>query len=56
MASSRRDGEGGVVAPLVGVADLVGDGVELLLGANLGGGGHPVELVDVAIHGVLDVV
>ena len=32
-----RDGELGVVAPLVGVADLVGDGVELFAGAGLGG-------------------
>ncbi len=50
------DGERGVVAPLVGVADLVGDGGELFVGADLGGGGHPVELVDVVVHGGLDVV
>ena len=51
-----RDDEFGVVAPLVGIADLVGDGGELLLGAHLGGGRHPVDLVDVAAHGGLDVV
>src|SRR5208283_5976763 len=51
-----RDDEFGVVAPLVGVADLVGDGGELLVGARLGGGRHPVDLVDVAAHGGLDVM
>ena len=50
------DGEGGVVAPLVGVADLIGDGGEFFLGADLGGGAHPGNGVDVGVHGVLDVV
>ena len=50
------DDELGVVAPLVGVADFVRDGGELLVRAGFGGGGHPVDLVDVSAHGGLDIV
>ena len=40
-----------IVAEVVGVTDFVGDAVQLLFSANLGGGAHPVQAVEVAIHG-----
>ena len=47
VAQGGIDGQGAVVLPLVGVADLYGEGGELLAGVGLGGVGHPVEGVDV---------
>ncbi len=50
------DLERGVVAPGVGVADLVADGVEFAEGFLFGVGAHPVEAFDLGLHGGLDLV
>jgi hypothetical protein len=42
----RADGQLGVVLPLVRVADLFADSGELFEGLFLGGGAHPVEMLD----------
>ncbi len=54
--SSADDGDGAVVAPFVGITDLVADGVELGQRLLLGGGAHPVELLDAHGHGVFDLL
>ena len=43
----RRDRHRAVVAPLLGVADLRIEGIELVVGLGLGRRAHPVDLVDV---------
>ncbi len=50
------DGERRVVAPVLRVADLVGDGMQFRLGFELGIRSHPLQGIDVAVHGRLDVV
>ena len=50
------DRERGVIAPGVGVADLVADGVELAQRFLLGVGTHPVEGLDLLLHGGLDLL
>ena len=56
VAQGRIDGEGAVVLPLVRVADLHGEGGELLAGLGLGGVGHPVQGVDVLAEGDLQIL
>ena len=41
------DYDAGIIAPAVGIADLVGDGLELDHGLRFSGRRHPVELLDV---------
>ena len=48
------DVDGTVVAPFVGISDLVHDGVQLFERLLLGGGAHPRQRVDVLRHGLLD--
>ena len=52
----RLDLERGVVAPRVGVADLVADGVQLAQRLLLGRGAHPVEVLDLVLHGGFDLL
>ena len=42
--------DGRVVAPRLRIADLVAEGVQLLLRFDLGGVAHPVQLLDVLIE------
>ncbi len=51
-AGRRADPQGGVVAELLGVADLRAEGVELLVGPLLGLLRHPVEVGDGAPVGL----
>ena len=53
--SSRRDGDGAVVAPLVGIADLIGDALKFQQRLFFRRGAHPGEPFDLALHGRLDV-
>ncbi len=52
----RRDLQGGVVAPSVGIGDLDGEVGELVQRLLLGHRGHPVELLDARGEGALQVV
>ena len=47
----RIDVEGAVILPLVGIADLDGEGCELLMRLDLGGVAHPVERINVLAKG-----
>ena len=44
----------GVVAPLIRVSDLVVDAVQFDERLLFGGGAHPVKVVDLALHGLLN--
>ncbi len=46
----------GIVAPCIGVADLDGDGIQLLDSTRFGGVGHPSERLDTLAQGVLQVL
>ena len=50
------DAERGVVAPLVGVADLVDHGVQLFERLLAGGFAHPGKLAKVGVHGLFDLL
>src|ERR1700728_3368854 len=50
-----NDSEFGVIAPMVGIADLIGHRAQLFLGSNLGGRAHPGEGFDFPAHGRLNV-
>src|ERR1019366_8810057 len=43
-----------VIPPGVGISDVVDDGGQLYVRLLLGGVGHPGQLPDVAVHGLLD--
>ena len=43
-----------VVAPFIRVADLIHHRVQLLFGFDFGGGAHPVQPVEVLVHGLLN--
>jgi len=50
------NGDGAVVAPFLGIAHVVGDGVQLGDGGLLGVLAHPGETADVFAHGLFQVV
>ena len=43
-----------VIAPMVGIADFVADGMQLDDRLALGPGAHPVKLIDAQLHSFLD--
>ena len=49
------NGDGTVVAPLIGVADFIGDGLQLEQRLFFRRGGHPGKPLDLGLHGGLDV-
>ena len=53
---SGQDGNGAVVAPHLGIADLVADGIELDLGLLLRDIAHPIETVNVSSQRLLKFV
>src|SRR6185312_2796111 len=52
---AARDGQAGVVTPVGGISDLVGDRVELLFGLRFCRGTHPFELLNIAPHRGFDI-
>ncbi len=51
-----RDGQSAVVPPFVGIADLVGQGVQLLQRLLLGRRRHPGQAIDVLLHGFFNLL
>ena len=51
---AANDLQRAVVAPFVGIADFIGDGVELGQRLFFGGRSHPGEGLDLTLHGGFD--